>query len=121
VQRDRRDRDEVAREGERPPHVRLRHAGGARDRRGHDAGERALAEVPEQEPLQEALLRLVRPAEELRERLAPRGLGARTAQAADPLERGVDLADGEARLGRGRRQLAQLRVPDADLALGQPP
>ena len=120
-ERDRGRLGQVAAERERAAHVGLRHLGGAGDRGGHHARERALAEVAEQQPGQEALLVRVGAREQRGERLAPGRLRAGAADRADRAERRVDLGDRQRRLGGGRRRLAQLRPADADLALGQPP
>ena len=121
-ERDRGGLRQVAAERERAAHVGLRHLGGARDRRGHHARQRALAEVAEQQPDQEALLVLVGAREQRARapRAAPPASRRRPSRRSRPNAR-VDLGDRQRRLGGGRRRLAQLRPADADLALGQPP
>ena len=56
---------------------------GARDRLGHHAGQRALAQVAEEQPHEELLLGLRRAREELAQRRPPHGLGARAGRRPD--------------------------------------
>jgi hypothetical protein len=86
---------------------------------GHDARERALAQVAEQQPDQERLLVGVGAHEQRTERVAPPALGARSGEPADRGERLLDLGHRQGGLRRGRRSVAQHRPADADLALGQ--
>ena len=99
-----------------------RHAGGLRDRVGHHARERALAQVAEQQRGQEALLGSVARAEQRRRSASRRARlrARRRDSAADPLERRVDLGDRQRRRRpRARGRLAQRRPADADLPLAQ--
>ena len=61
AQRDRRDGGEVAVQRQRPPQLAPGQPGRPRRGVGHDARERALAEVAQQQPHQEVLLRRARP------------------------------------------------------------
>jgi hypothetical protein len=95
--------------------------GGAGDGLDHDAVQGALAQLAGEQADQEPLLVAGGAGEQVAQEAAPLGLGAGAGLPADPLEGGVDLADGE-RGGGGRRgQVAQGRVADADLALAQLP
>ena len=110
---------EVAAQHQRPPQDGGRHAGGAGGGLGHHALERALAQLAREQRAQEALLALGRPPEQGGERGAPGGLRAGPGQRADRGAGRVDLADGQRGRGGRRRQLAQRRPADADLALAQ--
>jgi hypothetical protein len=100
AERRRRDRSELAGEHDRPPHLRGREVCGPRDRLDHDPLERALPELAQEEPDEEALLRLGRAREESRQLVAARGLGPRSRDARDARRGRVDV---EQLKRRGRR------------------
>lgn len=113
------DRAEGAAQHRRTAHPRGGNRGGRRDRLGHHAVERALAQLAGEQPDQEPLLGGGRPAEQGGHQLAPPRDRALAGDGADCGERGVDLRYRQGRLGSGRWCVAQRRVPDADLALRQ--
>ena len=119
-ERDRRDRREVAAQRQRAAHRGRGHARGPGHGVGHHARERALAQVAEQQPDEEGLLVRGRPAEQRRPapRAARRRALARRARRRRRTRASTSatVSDGAA-AGRGR--LAQQRVADADLALGE--
>jgi hypothetical protein len=113
------DRAEVAAEHRRAPHRRERDARRPRDRVGHHALERALAQPAEQERAQELCSGRGRAAEEVGDELAPPRLRPGAGRLADSAQRRIDLEQRERRRGRGRRQLAQRRPPHADRRVRQ--
>ena len=119
-QGDRRDGAEVAAEHERAPHRGELDVRRLRDRVGHHARERALAQVAGQQPDEEPLLGLGRAGHEVAEQAAALGDGARARARPDPLERGVDVGDRQVRcaLAAGRG-VAERGPADADLPLAQ--
>ena len=115
-----RDPAEVARQHRGSTHERGGHRRGLGDGIGHEPAERALAQLAHEEAPQEVDL-VVRGAVE---HVAQDGLAAGGRSAAgrllDPVERVVDVGDGQA--GRGRRRDVQAehgRPPDTDAALAR--
>jgi len=99
---------------------RQRQVGGPGDRLGHEPLQRPLAELAENEPRQERLLRFGGAPEQLLQEvpLLLRRPGA--CDGGHAVERGVRLGDGQRRFGGGRRRSrTQERAPDADPPLAQ--
>ena len=112
---------QVAAQHQRAPHLGRRHAGRARDRVGHHALERALAQLAGEQPAQEPLL-----AARSRARRAPASsrAGARLrarARAARrwPRTRASTSARSASAAAAGAGSVAQRRPADADLPLQQ--
>ena len=118
-QRGGRDGRQVAAQHRGPADSRGGHARGLGDGVGHHPGERALPQLAAEESAQEGLLGLRCRGEQVRDEPRPAGLRALARDRADLGERGVDGRHRQRRLLRGRRQRAQRRPPDADLALRQ--
>ena len=93
---------QVAAEHRRAADVRDRDGGGPGDRLGHDAGQRALAQVAEDQRDEELLLGRGRAAEEALDLLETRASRSRPGERGQALEGGVDLPDGEGGLVGGR-------------------
>ncbi len=117
--RDLGNRGEIAGEHRRATHLRGRYAGRPRDRVGHDAFERALPKLAEEQADEETLLGLGRSREQRGELVAARSLGALTDDRLQARHRRVDLEQLErCAVGRGRL-LAERRPPHADGSLRQ--
>ena len=112
-----RDHAEVAAQHHRPPHVLGRHAGRPGDRVDHDALQRALAQLADQQLAQEPLLRRGRAGEQLSQQGPAGRLRPGPGLPADLVERRVDRADPQGRRVRRGRHLAQRGPADTDLPL----
>ena len=91
-----------AREHDRAAHVRGRQPGGRGDRVAHHAFERALAQLADEQPREEALLALGRVTKQRLEDLAPAIRAALARDARESLEPCARRADRERRVRRGR-------------------
>ena len=98
---------------------RARDAGRHRDRVGHHARQRALADLAGDQPAQERLLVLGRAGEELDDRVAPRRLRSSTGLLGDVLQREIDITNLQRRLGRRRREVLQRRPANTRAPLAQ--
>ena len=113
--RDLGDRRKVAREHRRASYGCGRHRCSLRDRVGHDALERTLPQLAEEEPDEQALLGLGRAAEQRRE-LHLRAACEPGPEIACRRETAASTSRSSS-VGRRCRKLAQGRPPDADRAL----
>ncbi len=113
---------QVAGEHERPPHAVPLDAGGAAHRLDHDAVQRALAQLAEDQAHQEALLEIGRGRKEPCQPLGARSRRPRPRDRGQRAERPVDVPDRQRRLrgGRGGPGVAKGGGPDPDAALRQP-
>ena len=110
------------RRASRPAHVGDRHGGRPRDRLGHDAGQRALAQVAQDQRDEEPLLRRGRAAEERARppRDAPPAIPG-PASVARRSSASSTSPDRERRLGGGGGRLAERRPARAGLTLARSP
>jgi hypothetical protein len=118
-ERDRGHGAEVAPQHHCALHVGARQVGRLGHRVGHHAGQRALADVAEQQRGQEPLLGLGRPREQVAHGVAARRLRAGAGQRSHARERVLDVGHGQRLPRSGRRRVSQSGPADADLPLGQ--
>ena len=109
---------EVARQHQGPARDLARHAGSLRDRVRHHSGERTLAKLAGEEPLDEPRLVGRRSPEEVSEDLLPPRCRSAPRRLLDGGDRPVELGDRERRvLGRRTLHAVHHSVPDADAPL----
>lgn len=114
---------QLAGQHEGAAHLVGRHLGRRGERFGHEPGESSLAQLAEDEAHEEALLLRRGAGEQAPQEARPLRGRARPGHRSDALERGIDLADSQRRLGRGapRQRVAHRRAAQADPPLAEEP
>ncbi len=117
------DHPEIAREHRRAAHIAGRQLRRLGHRLDHHALERALAQFADQEAEEEILLRLGRPGKQLAQQPQPFARRPLALDRHEPIERRIELAEGQAGAGRRRLgpRLTQGRMADPDPALARQP